>query len=77
MEIVLPPNMTVRESHEIALALQHKLEKLDDVERAFVHVDHEHRDGLEHKPERELVEMSLLHNTAQNHPAYGSDAPCY
>ena len=38
MEIVLPGDMTVRESHDIALALQHKIEGLEDVERAFVHV---------------------------------------
>lgn len=55
MEIVLPGRMTVIESHDIALALQHKIEELADVERAFVHVDHEERDGLEHKVERELV----------------------
>ncbi len=55
MEIVLPAEMTVRESHDIALALQHKIEELDDVERAFVHVDHEQRDGLEHKTERTLT----------------------
>ena len=55
MEIVLPGRMTVMESHDIALALQHKIEELADVERAFVHVDHEERDGLEHKVERELV----------------------
>eukprot|EP01041_Mallomonas_annulata_P014581 gene14581-31042_t len=40
--------MTVAESHDIALALQHKLEGLADV-------DHLTRDGLEHKVERELV----------------------
>lgn len=85
MEIVLPGDMTVRESHDIALALQHKIESLSDVERAFVHVcllfscamfgatfcplstalqccslspiqvDHQERDGLEHKVERVLV----------------------
>lgn len=38
MEIVLPGNMTVRESHDLALALQHKIESLEEVERAFVHV---------------------------------------
>lgn len=31
-------DMTVRESHDIALELQHKIERLRDVERAFVHV---------------------------------------
>jgi len=62
MEIVLPGSMTVMESHDIALALQHKIEGLADVERAFVHVDHQERDGLEHKVERELV-RSLRHNS--------------
>jgi divalent metal cation (Fe/Co/Zn/Cd) transporter len=38
MEIILPGDMTVAESHDIALALQHKIEFLEDVERAFVHV---------------------------------------
>jgi len=38
MEIVLPGNMTVAESHDIALALQHKIESLPEIERAFVHV---------------------------------------
>ena len=56
MEIVLPGRMTVMESHDIALALQHKIESHGDVERAFVHVDHSMRDGLEHKVERELVQ---------------------
>ena len=51
--------MTVMESHDIALALQHKIEGLSDVERAFVHVDHQERDGLEHKVERELVRKML------------------
>jgi cation diffusion facilitator family transporter len=55
VEVVLPGNMSVAESHAIALVLQHKIEKLDDVERAFVHVDHKIRDGLEHKVERQLA----------------------
>jgi cation diffusion facilitator family transporter len=58
MEIILPGNMMVSESHDIALALQHKIERLDEVERAFVHVDHLERDGLKHKVERELVMLS-------------------
>lgn len=38
MEIVLPGTMTVAESHDIALDLQHKIESIADIERAFVHV---------------------------------------
>jgi hypothetical protein len=37
--------MTVRESHDISLALQQSIEQLDAVERAFVHVDWRGRDG--------------------------------
>ena len=55
MEIVLPGDMTVAESHDIALALQHKIEELEEVERAFVHVDYLTRDAPEHKVERELL----------------------
>jgi hypothetical protein len=60
MEIILPGEMTVQESHDIALALQHKIESLEVVERAFVHVDHLGRDGLEHKVERQLVRQAQL-----------------
>lgn len=35
---MLPGAMTVMESHDIALELQHKIEALEYVERAFVHV---------------------------------------
>ncbi|XP_053379277.1 uncharacterized protein LOC123539362 isoform X2 [Mercenaria mercenaria] len=51
VDIVLPPEMTLRESHDIAEPLQQKLEKLPNVERAFVHVDYEatHDPKSEHK----------------------------
>ena len=55
MEVVLPGTMTVAESHDIALQLQHRIEHLEDVERAFIHVDHLVRDGFEHKVERQLA----------------------
>ncbi len=70
MEIVLPGDMSVMESHDIALALQHKIESLEDVERAFVHVDHLLRDGLEHKVERELVS-----NAAPSDPLISPSTP--
>ena len=54
MEVVLPPQMTLRESHDIALNLQHRIEALADCERAFVHVDYAFREAPEHKVEREL-----------------------
>ncbi|KXZ56512.1 hypothetical protein GPECTOR_1g459 [Gonium pectorale] len=50
VEVLLPELMTVRDSHDIALELQHKIEAIDSVERAFVHVDYEKRSLEEHKP---------------------------
>ncbi|KAL9560196.1 hypothetical protein MBANPS3_000048 [Mucor bainieri] len=47
VDIVLPPTMELRESHDIGEDLQIKLESLPDVERAFVHVDYD----IFHKPE--------------------------
>eukprot|EP01034_Spumella_vulgaris_P023158 gene23158-29351_t len=64
IEIILPKEMTIGESHDLALALQHKIELLEEVERAHVHVDYEKRDGLEHKIERELAASAA--NTAAN-----------
>ncbi|SAL99513.1 hypothetical protein [Absidia glauca] len=47
VDIVLPPEMPLSESHDIGEALQIKLESLPNVERAFVHADYE----TSHKPE--------------------------
>ncbi|CAL8462983.1 g2517 [Coccomyxa elongata] len=54
VEVIMPANMSVRESHDIALQLQHRVEGFDEVERAFVHVDYERRDEPEHKVDRNL-----------------------
>ncbi|KAI5783565.1 cation efflux family-domain-containing protein [Geopyxis carbonaria] len=50
VDIVMPAEATLRETHDIAESLQIKLENLPDVERAYVHVDWE----SEHKPEHFL-----------------------
>ncbi|KAJ1650374.1 hypothetical protein IWQ61_008810 [Dispira simplex] len=47
VDIVMPPNTALKESHDIGESLQFKLESLDNVERAFVHVDYE----SQHRPE--------------------------
>lgn len=51
VDIVLPPEMTVKEAHDIAEPLQQKIERLANVERAFVHIDYEvtHSPKSEHK----------------------------
>ncbi|KAF4334351.1 cation diffusion facilitator 10 [Fusarium beomiforme] len=47
VDIVMDPTQTLQESHDIAEALQIKLEDLPDIERAYVHIDYE----TTHKPE--------------------------
>ena len=47
LDIVLDPEMPLRDAHDIGEALQNKLESIEKVERAFVHLDYE----WEHKPE--------------------------
>ena len=47
VDIVVDPDMTVRESHDIAESLQMRIEELDEVEQCFVHIDYE----TTHKPE--------------------------
>ncbi|KAI0003616.1 hypothetical protein F4779DRAFT_601213 [Xylariaceae sp. FL0662B] len=47
IDIVMDPDASLRATHDVAEALQFKLEDLPDVERAYVHVDYE----TTHKPE--------------------------
>ncbi|KII72013.1 Metal tolerance protein 7 [Thelohanellus kitauei] len=51
VDIVLREDMVLKKAHDIGESLQQKLEKLPDVERAFVHLDFErdHSPQLEHK----------------------------
>ncbi|KAE8882336.1 hypothetical protein PF005_g14855 [Phytophthora fragariae] len=53
LEVVVPAEMSVKAAHDIALQLQFKVENLDEVERAFVHVDYQSRDYDEHVVSRE------------------------
>lgn len=51
VDIVLSGDMRLEEAHDIGETLQHRLESLNEVERAFVHLDYEftHNPHLEHK----------------------------
>lgn len=55
LEVVMPSEMTVRQSHDICLGLQDAVEALDEVERAFVHVDYVRRSYPEHKTDRRAL----------------------
>ena len=50
VEIVMVPETPLRESHDVGIVLQHKIERLEQVERCFVHVDYQERDVDDHDP---------------------------
>jgi hypothetical protein len=52
VDIVLPPDMLLQDAHDIGESLQQRLEGLECVERAFVHLDTEslHTRDVEHVP---------------------------
>lgn len=49
VEVVVSRDCGIVYAHDSALSLQKKIEALEDVERAHVHVDYQHRDEDEHK----------------------------
>lgn len=51
VDIVLPAEMPLHQAHDIGESLQTRIEKLEDVERCFVHIDTEaaHSPESEHK----------------------------
>ncbi|KAH9493122.1 Metal tolerance protein 11 [Bulinus truncatus] len=51
VDIILPGEMVLKEAHDIGESLQHRLESVPEVERAFVHLDYEytHKPHSEHK----------------------------
>ncbi|XP_020211820.1 metal tolerance protein 4 [Cajanus cajan] len=51
VDIELPEDLPLKEAHTIGESLQIKLEKLPEVERAFVHLDYE----CDHKPEHSVL----------------------
>lgn len=50
VDIVMDPEGSLRETHDVAEELQFKLESLPDIERAYVHIDYE----TTHKPEHAI-----------------------
>jgi divalent metal cation (Fe/Co/Zn/Cd) transporter len=71
LDIVLPRDMPLHEAHDIGESLQNKLEALDKVERAFVHLDYETSHSPEHKPssrrqsEANLVQITIPDETKE------------
>ena len=60
IEIVMQPETPLRESHDVGIVLQHKIERLEQVERCFVHVDYQERDVDDHD-----IEVPLAYKTVE------------
>ncbi|KAG4402604.1 hypothetical protein GLYMA_02G237567v4 [Glycine max] len=58
----LPEDLPLKEAHAIGESLQIKLEKLPEVERAFVHLDFE----CDHKPEHSISSYQTAGHSALN-----------
>jgi len=54
VDIVMDEAMNLKETHDIAEALQMKLESLPNVERSYVHVDYETSHAPEHFTKKQL-----------------------
>ena len=50
IEIVMDPMTPLHASHDVGIALQHRIEQEEEVERCFVHVDYLCRDVDDHDP---------------------------
>lgn len=48
LEVVMAQSTPLRESHDLGMALQYEIERREEVERCFVHIDYETRDYDEH-----------------------------
>jgi hypothetical protein len=56
IDIVMDGDMPLWRAHDIAQDLQDQVEKLPDVDRCFVHIDHE----TDHKPVSNRVDLILV-----------------
>merc|ERR1712187_1022348 len=48
VELVMDRRTPLEESHDVGMLLQDRIERLDECERCFVHVDYEHRQEDDH-----------------------------
>ena len=63
VDIVLDENMPLKEAHDIGESLQDKIEELELVERAWVHLDYETSHQPEHKWQKEVRGNILAKST--------------
>jgi len=67
LEVVMPVDTLLKESHDLGMELQYEIEAREEVERCFVHIDYESREYDEHVVSKvpELREHLLRHRTSR------------
>lgn len=45
----MPPDCPLQRAHDVGEALQNALERMENVERAFVHLDYNSQHAIEHR----------------------------
>jgi divalent metal cation (Fe/Co/Zn/Cd) transporter len=55
LEMVMNQNTPLHITHDTGIRLQHKIEKIDEVERCFVHIDYSFREFDDHDPDVPLT----------------------
>ncbi|KAF9579351.1 hypothetical protein BGW38_004430, partial [Lunasporangiospora selenospora] len=65
VDIVLPPDTPLSQAHDLGESLQSALERLDNVERAFVHIDYNAVHAIEHRQHVPLSQQVLQQQQQQ------------
>jgi cation diffusion facilitator family transporter len=65
LEIVLPKDTLLFESHDIGMDLQYEIEAREEVERCFVHIDYEKREYDEHVVSKVPELLAFIRNSDQ------------
>jgi len=73
LEVVLPRETLLFESHDLGMELQYEIEGREEVERCFVHMDYERREYDEHVVSKVPGMRDLLKRTAMLGRGKGSN----
>ena len=75
IEIVMLPETPLRVSHDVGIMLQHKIERLEQVDRCFVHVDYQVREIDDHDPNTPLSYKTVEAATLPPRPFLETASP--
>ncbi|CAD7971419.1 unnamed protein product [Amoebophrya sp. A120] len=73
VELVMPEDTLLRESHDCGIRLQHHVESLSQVERCFVHIDYAVREVDDHDPGAPLALKTYCSGSASGTGEAGTD----